>query len=340
VARNAESPMVVYAQTVGVIRVDTKGSCTYITDSARRILVLGFAHIGDHYTSWSLPDQVCQALGNALAGRSAVTPTFTRIADTSGCGESDHMTFVCPLFDDGVEMLVIERPIATDSFEVGWQSHTTSLSEIAAGVAHEVRNPLTAVKGFLQLLAEQHEPRYVQVALQEVERAVAILNSLLSISRPDDDSEVLRPVNVCSMLDSVVLLFEDHFYSILVQKEFETPEANVLAKQELLKKALFNLMKNAIEAMESGGFLTLKQFATTDHYVVSICDTGSGIDQGILAKLGKPFVTNKEGGTGLGVAMVRNMMDELGGRLEIASDANGSTFSLWFPKSDQQASIL
>ena len=120
---------------------------------------------------------------------------------------------------------------------------------MAAGIAHEVRNPLTAVKGFLQLISQTDQSEYSQIALSELERAIHILNDLMSVSKPEFTQEELIDFNICTEIESILLLFQNQLYSIHVIKQFDNENIRIIGQKDQLKKALFNLIKNAIEAM-------------------------------------------------------------------------------------------
>lgn len=212
-------------------------------------------------------------------------------------------------------------------------SQLASVGQIAAGIAHEVRNPLTAVKGFLQLLKEKNDPRYIQIAETELNNAIAILQNLLQVSKPDMDDEPFERIDLTVELESIIQLFQDQFYRVAVIKNFGNPGNYIYGKKNQLKRAFFNMLKNAFEAIEGKGSIMLSHTATKDAVIVTLQDTGSGIPPEKLKLLGTPFFTTKQNGTGMGLAFVFSVIYQNGGTIEVTSEENvGTTFTINFNK--------
>jgi rsbT co-antagonist protein RsbR len=212
-------------------------------------------------------------------------------------------------------------------------SHLASVGQIAAGIAHEVKNPLTAVKGFLQLLRERNEERYIEIAQTELENALAILQNLLQVSRPELDDEPFESIDLTAELSSLTQLFQDQFYRVTVIEHFDNHGTYIYGRKNQLKKAFFNLLKNAFEAIEGEGTIQLGHTVSEDAVVVTIQDSGSGIPKGKLSMLGTPFFSTKQNGTGMGLTHVFSVIYEHNGRIEVDSDEKtGTTFTISFPK--------
>jgi rsbT co-antagonist protein RsbR len=218
-----------------------------------------------------------------------------------------------------------------------WNNHLlSSIGEMAAGIAHEVRNPLTAVKGFLQLMEQTYKQEYTQIAQSELDRAIHILNDLMSVSKPEFVQEKQTTFNVCSEIESILLLFQNQLYHTTVIKSFENENALIVGRKDQIKKALFNLIKNAIEAMSDGGTLLIEQYEDAHDVHISISDTGVGIPKDKLRLLGTPFFTMKQDGKGMGLAQVFNAIQSNNGKIRVTSEEGmGTTFFLSFPKSSQ-----
>lgn len=211
-------------------------------------------------------------------------------------------------------------------------SRLASVGQIAAGIAHEVRNPLTTVKGFLQLLQKQSPHSYIDIAQQELDNAIAILQSLLNISKPDMDDEPLAKFNLCAELESILSLFQDQIYRVNVKKDFQDVDVEIYGKKNQLKRALFNILKNAFEAIPGEGNVTIRHYRKEQTVHVSISDTGVGIPQDQLDLLGTPFFTTKSEGTGMGLAYVFSTVYQHGGRITVESQENkGTIFNFEFP---------
>lgn len=215
-----------------------------------------------------------------------------------------------------------------------WNNHLlSSVGEMAAGIAHEVRNPLTAVKGFLQLMEQTNSQEYSKIAQSELDRAIHILNDLMSVSKPEFVQERQTSFNICFELESVLLLFQNQLYDIQVEKNFANETALIFGRKDQIKKALFNLIKNAIEAMSKGGKLTIEQYDVGPEIRIIISDSGVGIPKDKLRLLGTPFFTLKQDGKGMGLAQVFNAVQSNNGKIRVTSEeGKGTTFTLIFPK--------
>ncbi|KAA9025792.1 ATP-binding protein [Niallia endozanthoxylica] len=220
-----------------------------------------------------------------------------------------------------------------------WNNHLlSSVGEMAAGIAHEVRNPLTAVKGFLQLMDQTYKEEYSQIAQSELERAIHILNDLMSVSKPEFIQEKQTNFNVLSEIESILLLFQNQLYSINVIKHFENESAIIVGRKDQIKKALFNIIKNAIEAMPKGGTLVIDQTDDAQNVKITISDSGIGIPKDKLRLLGTPFFTLKQDGKGMGLAQVFNAIQTNNGKISVTSEeGHGTSFILTFPKTIKHA---
>lgn len=212
-------------------------------------------------------------------------------------------------------------------------SHLASVGQIAAGIAHEVKNPLTAVKGFLQLLRERHDRNYVEIAESELENAIDILQNLLQVSKPEMEDETYVSVNLAVELDSLTQLFQDQLYRVTIHKDLQAPDTYIFGKKNQLKKVFFNLLKNAFEAIPDQGSIYIEHTVTDDEVIVCIQDNGLGIPQEKLSMLGTPFFSTKANGTGMGLTLVFSVIYQHGGTIEVQSEEGvGTKFTISFPK--------
>lgn len=211
-------------------------------------------------------------------------------------------------------------------------SRLASIGQIAAGIAHEVRNPLTAVKGFLQLLREEHSHNYLDFACSELDRAISTLQDLLQVSKPDLEDEPYIAINLCSELESLLYLFQDQIYRVQIVRNFRNSDVIIYGKRNQLKKAFFNLLKNAFEAIPNEGVITIDHYHSGDYVYVIISDTGVGVPKEKLHLLGTPFFTTKDEGTGMGLTQVFSTIYQHGGTVDVKSiEGVGTTFAIRFP---------
>lgn len=216
-------------------------------------------------------------------------------------------------------------------------SQLASVGQIAAGIAHEIKNPLTAVKGFLQLLKERNEQHYIEIAENELENAIGILQNLLQVARPELENESFESIDLTVELESLIQLFQDQFYRVNVVKILNDPGNFIYGQRNQLKKAFFNLLKNAFEAIPDEGTITVGHSVSDNEITVYIEDSGSGIPKEKLSILGTPFFSTKENGTGMGLTLVFSVVYQHNGVIEVSSEEQvGTRFTFVFPRAANQ----
>jgi PAS domain S-box-containing protein len=202
------------------------------------------------------------------------------------------------------------------------------VGQLAAGVAHEIRNPLTALKGFTQLIQRKYNvmDEYIGVMLEELNRIEHIVNEFLFVSKPHlIDYRVNR---IRTILDSVLLIMGTQAILSNVQIINDVDEQlDILCDENQVKQVMINLIKNAIESMPEGGTMTIDSSILLEERQVHIRfrDEGTGISPERLGKLGEPFYTTKEKGTGMGLLMCYRIMEMHKGQLRIESELGRGT---------------
>ncbi|WP_176215198.1 MEDS domain-containing protein [Cytobacillus gottheilii] len=215
------------------------------------------------------------------------------------------------------------------------QSDKLSIAgELAAGIAHEIRNPVTAIKGFLQLLnADGKNVRtYYSVMASEIERIELILSELLVLAKPQ--STDFKSNNLVVLIKDVITLLDAqaNMNSVQIKTICTNEEIHVKCDVNQIKQICINFIKNGIEAMDSGGILTVKIEQTINEILLSFIDEGKGIPESILKKLGQPFFTTKENGTGLGLMVSKKIIEDHYGSLQIHSQLHeGTTIEVRLP---------
>ncbi len=220
------------------------------------------------------------------------------------------------------------------------------LGTLAAGLAHEIKNPLGGIKGAGQLLRRSvaSDPSlvtYTDIIVREVDRVNLLIEQLLDLSRPARFN--LAPLNIHELLDHVLLLEKQIFdkRQIIVKKYFDPSLPPILADPAQLTQVFLNLVKNAAEAVKDRGCLTITTRIETDLHVrefgkdrgrfiwVDIEDDGVGIKEEDLPRIFSPFFTTKNNGTGLGLAICYRIIKEHGGLIRVESrEGHGTTFKV------------
>lgn len=237
-----------------------------------------------------------------------------------------------PLFyPDGMRqgLVVISRDITElkRTEELLRKSEKLSVvGELAAGVAHEIRNPLTSIRGFIQFIKEgNYNDAYFQTILSELDRIQSVVNEFLVLAKP----QVLNftPRNLPSLLYQVIDLLQTEAIMNNVQISFEYGSTIPLVncEENQLKQVFINVLKNAFEAMPKGGQITIKLMQQHEKVSIRFIDEGDGIAEDRIHKLGEPFYTTKEKGTGLGLMISYKIIQAHHGSMKIQSQKNAGT---------------
>ncbi|MDF2834910.1 MAG: histidine kinase [Paenibacillus sp.] len=237
----------------------------------------------------------------------------------------------------GVYLIEFLRRYSQIQEEVVNTERMKLVSEIAASVAHEIRNPLTAVRGFIHLLgtveltAEKKE-QYKGICFAELERAEQIIADYLSLARTDP--EHVEEIDLNAELSYMYSLLSNfaNFNNIKLQAHFhEESRLVTMGDKHKFRQALLNIGKNAIEAMPDGGDLSLAAERQGDYAIIRISDTGIGMTSEQVRRLGTPYYSTKDKGTGLGTMVSFNIVKKMGGSIHIDSELNkGTTFVIKF----------
>lgn len=210
------------------------------------------------------------------------------------------------------------------------------VGEMAAGIGHEIRNPMTTVRGFLQMLGRKPEyqthSEFFQLMIDELDRANSIITEFLSLAK--DKTLDLKEQDLNQIIQAILPLMQanaivDNKYvlSLLV------PIPKLLLDEKEIRQLILNLVRNGLEAMEPNHNLYIKTYLDrrTQEVVLSIQDEGCGIPPELLTKLGTPFLTTKENGTGLGLAVCYSIANRHNATIVPRSTASGTTFFVRFP---------
>lgn len=252
---------------------------------------------------------------------------------SSSCLEDIHCFFI----EDITKPKLLEQ-------QLKYNNRLATIGQIAAGSAHEIRNPLTSIKGFLQVISNkfeqlgyQKEQRYVEIMLKEINRINHLVGELLLLSKPKELG--VTSVAISQVLKEILPIIKNEalLHNIRIQIDNQTStNIDVLADGKLLKQVFLNLCKNAMESMESTdreGCLTIRLIKKgKKKLLVEFEDTGIGIPKEMRKKIFEPFFTTKENGTGLGLPICKQIMKEIGGRISVSSSSKkGTVFRVLLP---------
>ncbi|UQD51976.1 two-component sensor histidine kinase [Bacillus methanolicus] len=244
--------------------------------------------------------------------------------------DSDERLQVDPLCqkqDNEINIQVIKEVLPNNDY-------FASIGKLAAGIVHEIRNPLTAVKGFIQLLkpylSEIGKEYYADVALEEINRTNEIIFEFLNNAKPND--RMKQPAHLNKIIRDVVILYKSEaiLRNINITVDYDDQDTVLQLEDKQLKHILTNILNNAIEALsyrKDGvqGCIHIATKVREDHAVIFIEDNGCGMSKETLESLFLPFYSTKENGTGIGMPLCKKIIEDNGGQIEISSIVNTGT---------------
>jgi two-component system, sporulation sensor kinase B len=235
------------------------------------------------------------------------------------------------LIENRLEQMRIKKElIKAEKFNV--------VSQLAASVAHEIRNPMTTVRGFMQLLQGENlskeQKNFIDISIQELDRAQVVINQYLSLAKPQtDEYEVF---NLSEAMNESVDVMSAYavMNSIEIKKDIENDLMAKGLKLEI-QQVFINILKNGIEAIKENGEITASATRNKDgHVVITIKDNGAGMPAEQLKSLGRPYYSTKEKGTGLGMTVCYQIVKRMKGEIRVESQLGaGTTFTILLPES-------
>lgn len=207
------------------------------------------------------------------------------------------------------------------------------IGEMAAGIGHEIRNPMTTVRGFLQLMEEKdrytQDREYFKIMLSELDRANSIIAEFLSLAK--NKAVDLKENNLNKIIESLFPLIQAD--ALVTDKNIERELGDIpvlLLDEKEIRQLILNLVRNGLEAMSAGGKLMIRTVVDEGEAVLAVQDEGSGIADELLGKIGTPFFTTKDTGTGLGLAVCHSIAARHKARIDLKSTPEGTTFYVRF----------
>jgi signal transduction histidine kinase len=336
----------------GILTLNRSGVITAVNPMAEAILKRPSAELlGHSYESiFSEGETIRSVLDGALHFHRHVsqhdlpyesqdrTPHTIRVSTADLAGDDAKPSGVILQAQDVTDWLALEQRVRV-------ADKLAALHTLSAGVAHELRNPLSAMDLNLHLLEEElreraslpeQGARYLRVLNAECHRLSVILDNFMKFSRPG--SVGLHEVNVSALISHIMALmqFEAEERKIRLEPAVEEPLPSVLGDETAISQILVNIVLNAFHAMPNGGLCRIvaetRHINGTHWLIMSVTDTGTGIKKEALARVFEPFYTTKSGGTGLGLAIAYRIMEDHGGTIQISSTPGiGTTTVLTFP---------
>ena len=345
----------------GVIAVDADEQITVFNRQAQVLTGLN-AETAVNHSIDALPEPIVGALRSTLeSGTSIRDRDLTldlesgddvpvRLSSTVFNGSTGDVLGAMVLINDMTRLKLMEEQIRRSD-------RLSSLGTLAAGMAHEIKNPLVSIKTFSQLMPQQYDDEefrrtFSELVVREVSRIDTLVTRLLHFARPA--KATLAPMHLGVILDDSLQLLEQQIRrsGIVLEKAFGDDPDLIMGDADLLNQAFLNFLLNAVESMETGGRLTVATSVVRERSLryggddprqsrrirVDITDTGSGIAEEDLARVFDPFFTTKPQGTGLGLSVSHGIIQEHGATVDVESRVpGGTTFHISFALIDKES---
>lgn len=261
--------------------------------------------------------------------------------------ELDEINKIVEKFETRLEQLnnkidMLNNNDITSSIEKDETNNIHRVSSLAAGIAHEIRNPLTTIKGFIQLLrpylVDIGKDYYADVALDEINRANEIIFEFLNASKPQVAGK--QGITLSKLLHDLFILYESEaiIHNILITLSPVKENIYLTIDTQQIKQVLANILKNAIEAIiehtdrQENGHIEISTQLTNERVCIIIADNGTGMSELTLQQLFQPFYTTKKKGTGIGLSICKEIIEANDGKIEAEStQGKGTTFKICLP---------
>jgi PAS domain S-box-containing protein len=320
----------------GVVSFDQELRITRMNSSAEKIL-----DVKEHDATGRKYNEIFGSPVNELIGKRE-TIERGEIGYLTKSGKRIWLGLSMSPLRDGADNIIGQILVFTDLTELkAFQSQMelrerlSTLGEMSAGIAHELRNPMGVISGYTKILmkkVEEASKPAVEAIAKEVAVMDRIITDFLSFAKPTEP--VFSEVDLNELIDSSLGALQDGMEGITVIRETDALP-KVRGDEVLLRQSFANLIQNALEAMPDGGELRISG-SGGDPLSIAISDTGHGIPASIRDKIYLPFFTTKERGTGLGLSIVHKIVVSHGGSLRVESGEQGTTFTIKLPNPKRQ----
>ncbi len=345
----------------GILVIDSTGIVQYANEAARTLIALEERSVG-HAVLWKMVPDLARSIesgGPRSGNRAKQAPVVTREVELTyperrfvrlymvpidaqvGHGSGGYVVVLTDVTEDKVSL---EERIESERI--------ASVVRLAAGVAHELGNPLNSLTIHLQLIQRRMEKlglpeeaarllESVEICQGEVRRLDGIITHFLEAVRPREPE--LNEVGLVAVLEEVLRVQEAELSGreIEVKIEVKEPLPSILADRGQLKQVFFNLIKNAMEAMPAGGSLRILARGDDEFVYLQFVDTGTGIAEEDMSRIFQPYYTTKPSGHGLGMMIVQRIMRNHGGHIGVESrEGVGSVVTLQFPQPHRRTRLL
>lgn len=284
---------------------------------------------------WFVPEERAQAI-RILHEQGFVRNMEIGFRDKAGETHTGLLSAEILSFDDKRYMLSVFNDITEQKRlekEVALLDRLHLVGEMAAGIGHEIRNPMTTIRGFLQLISEKEEHQilrgYFGLMIEELDRANAIITEFLSLA--GNKVREFERKNINTIVETLFPLMQADALKtdkLIIAELGLIPDLPLNEKE--IRQLILNLARNGLEAMSPKSHLTIRTYSDGEEIVLAVKDQGEGIEPAILEKIGTPFFTTKEQGTGIGLAVCFSIVSRHNAKIDIDTGPGGTTFFVRF----------
>ncbi|KPA12927.1 sensor protein ZraS [Candidatus Magnetomorum sp. HK-1] len=327
---------------IGILVIDTKGRIISCNNVAERLLHIPSYHLIDQPAMEHLPPELFEQLEFIQSNKTIIEKELlcdigfsqrVPVELIASCLYDEQYNFhgYVLLLKDLTEVQALRK-------EIDRSQRMASIGRLAAGVAHEIRNPLSSIKGFATYFKERYKNNnndieILTIMIQEIDRLNRVVSQLLELARPISISGTTT--NIKSLISDSIKVIEQMALEkhIHIQAQFEPNIKDVFIDKDRLSQTLLNLYLNALEAMDDQGKLLISLLPYKENGIeIQISDSGTGIDKEALGHIFDPYYTTKPNGTGLGLAIVHNIIEAHNGLIMVNSTkGKGTTFTIKLP---------
>jgi PAS domain S-box-containing protein len=340
-AENVESynENILHCVTSGVMTFDTQCLVTTMNRAAEEMLKISLSGVAGKTCAGIFDEEICKAVRETLEQKTPSSRLETALDRPEGklwlgfntavlTDRQGEALGVILSFSDLTEVKRLQE-------QMELRDRLSALGEMSAGIAHELRNPMAVINGYVTLLAKKKPDSASQAIIHDITAEISgmnrIIGDLLTFARPASLNRV--PVSIKEMIETCISgILQATGTESRIQTVVNVDDLQVSVDEVLMRQAISNLIQNAVESMPEGGTLSI-QARDGKNFSVVVSDTGGGIPKEAIKKVFLPFFTTKDKGVGLGLALVHKIILSHGGRIEVSSNVGeGTTFTVILPK--------